>query len=226
MIEVLGVKKRYRKKQVIEDVSFTANKGEITCLIGLNGAGKSTILKGMMGLTPFDYGNVLFDGKPIDLNKIAFVPDHSTFPLHFTIKQCEEFMIDFYKTFDSKLFARLVEEFKLFPDDRLSDLSKGTLAKVNLALGIAQDPDYLLLDEPFSGIDVFSKEQIVGLFSSELMENRGILITTHEIEDIEYLVDKAVMLNRGRVVREFDVEDVRFIHGKSIVDVMREEYGA
>ncbi|UTT42358.1 ABC transporter ATP-binding protein [Exiguobacterium aurantiacum] len=226
MIEVLGVKKRYRKKQVIEDVSFTAQKGEITCLIGLNGTGKSTILKGIMGLTPFDQGTVLVDGKPIDLNRVAFVPDHSTFPIHFTIEQCEAFMRDFYPKFDPKLFARLVDEFKLFPEDKLNELSKGTLAKVNLALGIAQDPDYLLLDEPFSGIDVFSKEQIVELFSSDVMEDRGVLITTHEIEDIEYLVDKAVMLNRGRIVREFDVEDVRFIHGKSIVDVMREEYGA
>lgn len=135
-------------------------------------------------------------------------------------------MRDFYPKFDPKLFARLVDEFKLFPEDKLNELSKGTLAKVNLALGIAQNPDYLLLDEPFSGIDVFSKEQIVELFSSDIMEDRGVLITTHEIEDIEYLVDKAVMLNRGRIVREFDVEDVRFIHGKSIVDVMREEYGA
>ncbi|WP_070328902.1 ABC transporter ATP-binding protein [Exiguobacterium aurantiacum] len=226
MIEVLGVKKRYRNKQVIEDVSFTANKGEITCLIGLNGTGKSTILKGIMGLTPFDQGNVLIDGKPIDLNTVAFVPDHSTFPIHFSIEQCEAFMRDFYPKFDPKLFARLVDEFKLFPEDKLRELSKGTLAKVNLALGIAQDPDYLLLDEPFSGIDVFSKEQIVELFSSDIMEDRGVLITTHEIDDIEYLVDKAVMLNRGRIVREFDVEDVRFIHGKSIVDVMREEYGA
>ncbi|ERG66082.1 MULTISPECIES: ABC transporter ATP-binding protein [Exiguobacterium] len=226
MIEVLGVKKRYRKKQVIEEVSFTAQKGEITCLIGLNGTGKSTILKGIMGLTPFDQGTVLVDGKPIDLNRVAFVPDHSTFPIHFTIEQCEAFMRDFYPKFDPKLFARLVDEFKLFPEDKLNELSKGTLAKVNLALGIAQDPDYLLLDEPFSGIDVFSKEQIVELFSSDIMEDRGVLITTHEIEDIEYLVDKAVMLNRGRIVREFDVEDVRFIHGKSIVDVMREEYGA
>lgn len=226
MIEVLGVKKRYRKKQVIEDVSFTAQKGEITCLIGLNGTGKSTILKGIMGLTPFDRGTVLIDGKPIDLNRVAFVPDHSTFPIHFTIEHCEAFMRDFYPKFNPKLFARLVDEFKLFPEDKLNELSKGTLAKVNLALGIAQDPDYLLLDEPFSGIDVFSKEQIVELFSSDIMEDRGVLITTHEIEDIEYLVDKAVMLNRGRIVREFDVEDVRFIHGKSIVDVMREEYGA
>ncbi|WP_024371656.1 ABC transporter ATP-binding protein [Exiguobacterium sp. ZOR0005] len=226
MIEVLGVKKRYRKKQVLEDVSFTAQKGEITCLIGLNGTGKSTILKGIMGLTPFDRGTVLIDGEPLDLNRVAFVPDHSTFPIHFTIEQCEAFMRDFYPKFDSKLFARLVDEFKLFPEDKLNELSKGTLAKVNLALGIAQDPDYLLLDEPFSGIDVFSKEQIVELFSSDVMEDRGVLITTHEIEDIEYLVDKAVMLNRGRIVREFDVEDVRFIHGKSIVDVMREEYGA
>ena len=226
MIEVLGVKKRYRKKHVLSDVSFTAKKGEITCLIGLNGTGKSTILKGIMGLTPFDAGHVLIDGKPIDLSRVAFVPDHSTFPIQFTIEQCEAFMIDFYPTFDRSLFARLVEAFKLFPEDKLNELSKGTLAKVNLALGIAQDPEYILLDEPFSGIDVFSKEQIVELFSSDVMEGRGVLITTHEIEDIEYLIDKAVMLNNGRIIREFDVEDVRFIHGKSIVDVMREEYGA
>ena len=106
----------------------------------------------------------------------------------------------------------------------IQQLSKGNVAKVNLLLGLSLDVDFVLMDEPFSGIDIFSREQIVQLFTSDLLEGIGIILTSHEIEDIEYIVDKAILLDEGKVIKEFYAEQVREEEGKSIVDVMREVY--
>ena len=95
-----------------------------------------------------------------------------------------------------------------------------------MLLGLSLDVDYLLMDEPFSGIDIFSREQIAEVFTSHLIEERGVIITTHEISDIEHLIDKAVLIDDGTVLREFSVEEVRENEGKSVVDVMREVYRA
>ena len=94
--------------------------------------------------------------------------------------------------------------------------------KTNLLLGLALDADFLLMDEPFSGIDLLSREQINEVFASHLIENRGVIITTHELDEIEFLVDYAVILQEGRVVKDFYTEEVREKEGKSIVDMMRE----
>lgn len=98
------------------------------------------------------------------------------------------------------------------------------MAKVNLLLGLALDVDYVLMDEPFSGIDIFTREQISDVFTSYLVENKGVLITTHEINEIEYIVDRAILMDEGKILREFNVEEVRETEGKSIIDVMRDTY--
>ena len=89
---------------------------------------------------------------------------------------------------------------------------------------MALEVDYLLMDEPFSGIDIFSREQITEVFTTHLIEDRGVIITTHEIDEIEYLVDNVVLLDNGIVVKQFNAEQMREEEGKSIVDVMREAF--
>lgn len=227
MIEVKNVSKRYKRKQVLKDMSFTAEKGEITCLIGINGAGKTTIMKSIMALTPIDRGEILIDGKKISkvmYEKITYIPDRLTMSPNYTIAQSFEFMADFYKVWNEQRAAELLAFFQLDPSEKISSLSKGNMAKVNLLLGLALDVDYILMDEPFSGIDIFSREQIANVFTSHLIENRGVIITTHEINDIEHLIDKAVLIGDGRVLREMNVEHMRETEGKSVVDVMREVY--
>ena len=227
MIEVKNVFKKYKRKQVLKDMSFTAEKGQITCLIGINGAGKTTIMKSIMALTPIDGGEILIDGKRIDKDayeKITYIPDRLTMLPSYTIAEAFEFMRDFYKTWNDQRATELLAFFKLAPDEKISSLSKGNAAKVNLLLGLALDVDYILMDEPFSGIDIFSREQIADVFTSHLIENRGVIITTHEINDIEHLIDKAVLIGNGTVLKEMDVERVRESEGKSVVDVMREVY--
>jgi len=227
MIEVKNVHKKYGRKQVLKDLSFTAKKGEITCLIGINGVGKTTIMKAIMALTPINSGEILIDGEKIrkdSFEKITFIPDTIAMLPQMRIDEAFTFMADFYKSWNPQRAEELLQFFKLDPTEKIANLSKGSMAKVNMLLGLALDVDYLLMDEPFSGIDMFSREQIAEVFTSHLIEERGVILTTHEISDIEHLIDKAVLIDNGEVIKEFSVEEVRENEGKSVVDVMREVY--
>lgn len=227
MIQVENITKKYGRKKILDGVSFTANIGEITCLIGINGVGKTTILKAIMGLTPIKNGTILLDNEKItkgNYEKITFIPDAFIMPPNMTIRAAMDFMKDHYSNWNEDRAKELLKFFRLSEESRIAELSKGNTAKVNLLLGLAIDVDFLLMDEPFSGIDIFSREQIAEVFTSHLIEGRGVIITTHEINDIEHLIDKVVLLDNGKVLKEFHAETVRMNEGKSVVDVMREVY--
>lgn len=227
MIEVKDIYKNFGRKKVLNGVSFTAEKGQITCLVGVNGVGKTTILNAIMNLTPLKKGSILIDDEKLthkSYNKITFIPDAAIMLPHMTVQEAMEFMSDYYAVWNMKRAKDIVRFFRLNPSDKIQDLSKGNQAKVNLLMGLALDVEYVLMDEPFSGIDIFTREQITEVFSSDLVENRGVLITTHEIHDIEHLIDKVVLLDNGIVYKEFNAEEMRETKGKSVVDVMREVY--
>lgn len=227
MIEVKNVYKKFGRKTVLKGVNFTANKGEITCLIGINGVGKTTILNAITRLTPINSGEILINGEKFHrglFEKVSYIPDTITMLPNMRIKDAMEFMSDFYQSWNQERADEILEFFRLNKDDKISSLSKGNTAKVNLLLGLALDTDFVLMDEPFSGIDIFSREQIAEVFTSHLIEDRGVIITTHEINDIEHLIDKAVLLNEGIIVKEFSTEEIRETEGKSVIDVMREVY--
>ncbi len=227
VIEVKNVTKKFGRKEVLKGVSFTAEKGQITCLIGINGVGKTTIMQGIMSLIPINSGEIFIDGSKLtkdSYEKITFIPDRITMPPQMRIADAFAFMADFYQSWNQKRAEELLEFFKLEETERISELSKGNTAKVNMLLGLALDVDYFLMDEPFSGIDIFSREEIANVFTSHLIEDRGVIITTHEINDIEHLIDKVVLIDNGIVLKEFHVEEVREKEGKSVIDVMREVY--
>lgn len=227
MIQVKNVSKKYGRKNVLRDISFTANKGEITCLIGINGVGKSTTMKAIMGITPIDCGEILIDDRKINhtmYENITFIPDALTMLPSFTVGEAMQFMKDFYVNWNPERAKELLGFFRLKEDEKLGELSKGNAAKANLLFGLGLDVDYVLMDEPFSGIDMFSREQIAKVFTSHLIEDRGVIITTHEISDIEHLIDKVVLLDNGEILKEFYTEEIRLEEGKSVMDVMREVY--
>lgn len=225
MIEVVGVKKKFRRKKVLENITFNVKKGEITALLGLNGVGKSTLLKIIMGLVKQDKGEVLFNGEKLNYKtyeNIAFVPDVLNTYGDMKIKDAFEYMSMMYEKWDMDKAYEMLKDFKLTDDLKINKLSKGNIARVKLILGFARNPEYLLLDEPFSGIDIFTREKFIESLIGYMDNNIGILLTTHELKEVENIVDKVVFLSDGNIKIEFYVEDVRENEGLSMVEKIRE----
>ena len=227
MLELQNVTKRYGKKTVLDDVSIQFKKGEITCLLGLNGVGKSTTMKAIMRLVPISKGKILVDGEPItqqNINKMAYIPDIPIHDLGWTIPQNLSFAQVFYKNFNLEKAERMLKFFKVPTDKKLKELSKGNLARFNIIVGMCQDAPYLLLDEPFSGIDVFTRQSFINLLKSEFLEDgQTVIITTHEIDEIQDIADHIVLLEEGQVFASFTKEEAQN-EGLSIVDKMRTLY--
>ncbi|MDB0441402.1 ABC transporter ATP-binding protein [Clostridioides difficile] len=235
MIEIKNVSKTYKRMQglkvkkidALKNVSFNIEKGKITALLGINGVGKSTILKAIAGLIKIDSGEILIDGKKMNkniYNKLAFVPDVESHFSNTTIKESFEFMEIFYPRWNKEKSKEMMDIFKLNENEVIDNLSKGNIARVKLILGFCQDPDYILLDEPFTGIDLFKREEFIGVIAQYMKENQAIIITTHEIVEIESLVDEVIILDEGKIITSFNAEDLREREGKSILDKMREVY--
>lgn len=227
MIEIKNAVKKYRKVIAMDDLSFTVKEGKITALLGLNGAGKSTTMKAIMGLVKLDKGEILIDGKKVSyktFEKLSLIPDVSVHYPNMTIKEMFEYMSVFYKNWDMDKAYVMIKRFKLTDDKKISELSKGNLARVKLSVGFAQCPKYLLMDEPFSGIDIFTREDFIKSMIEYMDEDTTILLTTHEIKEIENLADEVILVEEGKVINQFNVENTRETEGLSIVDKIREVY--
>lgn len=235
MIEIKNVSKTYkrmqglkiRKIEALKNVSFNIEKGKITALLGINGVGKSTMLKAIAGLINIDSGEIRIDEEKINekiYNKLAFVPDVESHFSNTTIKETFEFMEIFYPKWNKEKSKEMMNIFKLDENEIIDNLSKGNIARVKLILGFCQDPEYILLDEPFTGIDLFKREEFIGVIAQYMEENQAIIITTHEIVEIESLVDEVIILDEGEIITSFNAEELREREGKSILDKMREVY--
>lgn len=227
MIEIKNASKKYKKVKALDNISFEIHEGKITCILGINGVGKSTILKSICGLVKLDRGEILIDGEKIDYKtygKLAFVPDVDNYFAQLTIKESFEFMKEFYKKWDREKAYDMLKLFNLTDDKKISELSKGNIARVKIILGFAQNAKYTILDEPFSGIDIFKREDFLGVMTKYVGDEQSIIITTHEIAEIEMIADDVILIDEGKLSLVFNAEKTREEEGKSIIDKMREVY--
>lgn len=229
MLTVENLSVRYGRKKVVDQLSFAVPENTVTVLIGLNGSGKTSVMNAMVNLIPHATGTIRIDGEVFNeksLEKVTLVPDHLAVIPRQRVEEALEMMATFYPNYNPSRAESLLDFFKLNPRDVISQLSRGNQMKLNMLMSLSLDFKYLLMDEPFSGIDIFAKEELLNVFTTDILQGRGVLLTTHDIDEVEQLADRVILLKEGRIVRECDSEELREREGKSIRDLMGEVYRA
>ena len=220
MLEIRNVSKRYSGIPAVESVSFCAHAGEVTGYLGPNGSGKSTTIKMITGLIAMNSGSILFDGESIhrDLmsykQRLGYVPEE---PYLYTHLSGAEYllMVSQLRDLPAKLAIEridgLLRLFGLYGDRHLSisSYSKGMRQKVLLVAALLHNPDFVLLDEPFSGLDVGSALILRSLIVELAARGKVVLFSSHELETVERICSHIVILHRGRIVADDSIERLR-----------------
>jgi ABC-2 type transport system ATP-binding protein len=220
MLELLGVTKRYSGIAAVNDVSFVARSGEVTGYLGPNGSGKSTTLKMIAGLIDPSEGEILFRGEPIHRNRIAYkqrlgyVPEEPQLYPHLSGAEYLE-MVGQLRGLPAGPLAEKIDAFMrllaLYGDRHvlISSYSKGMRQKVLLAAALLHNPDLILLDEPFSGLDVNSALVLRDLIQQLAERGKVVLFSSHELETVERVSSRVVILHKGRLVANDSIERLR-----------------
>ena len=246
MLTIKGLYKHYQNFS-IENASFDVPDGTVVGLIGENGAGKSTIIKSVLGAVRPDGGEILFDGKPTDgLSKaerqqISFVLDDTGLPAELNLSMLDKVLAGVFEKWDRAKFRSLLQKLDLPDKKRLKDFSKGMKMKAAIAVALSYESRLLILDEPTSGLDPVVRDEILEmLYDYNRESGRAVLISSHITTDLEKICDYIVYIHRGRIV--FDMEKDELLHAyavygtderqlveldkTAVVKVLRRDYGA
>lgn len=202
---------------------LTIQQGEIVGVLGENGSGKSTMLKAIMGLCEIQEGEIRIDGKPVEeqYDQMAFITEEGSYFPAMTPAQFAEYLAGFYPRFDMERFRKLAEYAEIPLHHKIRTFSKGQKSKVEICAGLSKGARYILLDEPFLGNDMHTRRDFIKLMVSSLNGDETIVLTTHLIEDIDNVIDRAIILRRGRVMKDFYMDDMRS-RGKTLEAIMKE----
>ena len=220
MLELRNVSKRYSGIPAVENVSFSARAGEVTGYLGPNGSGKSTTLKMITGLIEMTSGAIFFEGKPIQDDLIAYkqrmgyVPEEPHLYTHLSGVEYLVMVAQLRNLPRRAYVGRIDGLLRLFAlyDDRhasISGYSKGMRQKVLLSAALMHNPDLILLDEPFSGLDVGSALVLRSLIQDLALRGKVVLFSCHELETVERICSHVVILHRGKVVADDSIESLR-----------------
>ena len=226
-IQCEGLTKRYFAKRAVDQVNLELTGGHIYALLGPNGSGKSTLMKLLSGLVKKSEGSISVDGKQLDCRAredISYTPTEPFFYSYMKVSDVAAYYDDFFKDFDKARFYDLIKDMELTPDMKVRSLSSGMLAKVKIAAAMARRSNLILLDEPFNGIDLLSRDTLAKTIIGEMSEGSSLVISSHMVEELESLVDTAIFMKNGRIAEMCDVEGLRIKENKSIADKYREIY--
>ena len=212
---------------VLKHLNFTVPDGEIIGVLGANGVGKTTLLKLLAGILKPEKnkGEILFDGKTPEesYGDIAYICEAGSWVGHLTPKEYGEFLADFYPSFDMEYYKKLVRFFQL-EEKPISKFSKGQKAKAEVAAGMAKRTKYIIMDEPFIGKDMFTRQDFMQALAGSLTGEETIFITTHEIDEIENFIDRALILDEEKIAADVTMDELR-MQGKTLESLMREITG-
>ena len=212
--------------RALDSVSLSVGPGEIVGLFGANGAGKTTLLKCALGLLRYT-GSVTLDGEPITHRNIARLSfatcEHSFFPA-LTPAAHREFYKEHFPTFREKRFDALMDFFALPLHRRARGFSTGQKNQLEVTLALSQGADYILMDEPFSGNDVFNREDFYKVLLGILEPNETVLLSTHLLEEVEGFIGRALLIHKGRLAGDVSMSELEET-GESLIDFVKRSYG-
>ncbi|MBQ8371388.1 MAG: ATP-binding cassette domain-containing protein [Clostridia bacterium] len=216
LLELKSIDKSFGEKKVLKGVSFTAEGGKAFGLLGRNGAGKTTSIRILMNVFPADSGEVLIDGKPINYDKIGigYLPEErGLYPKKLIIDQLVYFAElkgmsakDATKAVDYWLDRLGMSEYR---NKRLDTLSKGNQQKIQLVTALAHDPDIVILDEPFSGLDPVNAMILKDVVKEQISQGKIVLFSSHQMSYIEEFCDSIAIINAGRVALSGDLHEIK-----------------
>ena len=217
MIELKSISKKYGGRQALDDVTLTIPQGKIIGLVGANGSGKTTLLKLTAGLLTPSTGKATFSGSPITrkiASQIAYLPDADLFYPYFTVTQLLDFYDSQFEDFDLVKAKEVMQFLNVALDSKMKNLSKGNRGRVKIAVTLGREATYYLLDEPFSGLDPMVRDDIAkGLIRFTDTERQTVIMSTHELKEVEPLLDEIVVLRNGKIIAYEAVDEIRDVHG-------------
>ncbi len=226
MLEIQNLKKKYGATQALSDVSLSVPRGEIVGLFGENGAGKTTLMKCVLGLTQTTEGEILLDGEPItrkNIHKLSFATcEHSFFP-NLTAAGHREFYKMHFPAFSDKRFTGLMEFFALPMNKPIRSFSTGQKNQFEVILSLCQGADYILMDEPFAGNDIFNREDFYKVLLGILTPDETVILSTHLIEEVSDFIGRAVLIRRGRIVGDVTTDQLEE-DGRDLMGYIKETY--
>ena len=225
MIELKNVTKKYPDKLALNDVSLKLPRGEIVGLFGENGAGKTTLMKSVLGFIRYK-GEITLDGAPVtpaNIAKISFATsEHSFFPNLSPLTHMDFYRMHFPR-FSEKRFRGMMEFFDLPMKKPLRAFSTGQKNQFEVIMALSQGADYIFMDEPFAGNDVFNREDFYKVLLGILEPHETVLMSTHLIEEVSDFVGRAILIREGSIVGDVSLSDLED-RGISLIDYVKQTY--
>jgi len=213
-IEMRGVSKAFKQTKALDNVSFAAHPGRIVGLIGPNGAGKTTALRAILGLTNYQGELKVLELDPYTqrdrlMQEVCFIADVAVLPGWLRVHQAVQFVAGVHPRFRAARAEEFLSRTTIKRSSRVRELSKGMITQLHLALVMAIDARLLVLDEPTLGLDIIYRKQFYETLLSDYFDNeRTILLTTHQVEEVENILTDLLFIDRGRIVLDSSMEDV------------------
>ena len=217
-----GLSKRYKNTVALDNASFRIEPGRIVGLIGPNGAGKTTALKAILGLTDFQGELSVLGLDPRRqrdklMEQVCFIADVAVLPRWIRVREAVDFVANTHPRFDRRKCEAFLARTKLQPDQRVKQMSKGMIVQLHLALVMAIDARRLVLDEPTLGLDILYRKQFYqNLLEDYFDENKTIIVTTHQVEEVEHILTDLMFIRDGKIVLDADMDAV----GERFAEVM------
>lgn len=225
MIEIKNLTKTYTGTLALDNVNLTLPRGEIIGLFGENGAGKTTLMKSILRFISYK-GEITLDGERItkkNIAKISFATsEHSFFP-NLTANGHRDFYKEHFPDFSEKRFDSLMSFFELSKNKPIRSLSTGQKNQFEVILALSQGADYILMDEPFAGNDVFNREDFYKVLLGILGPDETILLSTHLIEEVSDFISRAILIHKGQIIGDKTTLELEE-EGGNLISYIKETY--